>query len=248
MFDSIGVNPDREANKRRAGAALLTVCVTGAVGAALAIATWCAVGEIVGPVVAEPPMVFLEPDNSEVEPLFAPPPPAISRGVRSEATTAATPVTDVPTAIVPLAAPPPDKLAEAGGDPNGKEEGRPDGVIDGKGAQIADKYCQGDACGGTSDGGGGVRVFHHTDLELRRQPPPSYPAEAEALGLGETRCVATVRIDAGGVPYSVVVSGCPDAFHAETVASLMKWRWYPPRAGKIATRAQTQIAVTYKLR
>ncbi len=244
MFDSIGVNPDQEVGRRRAVALFLTA---GALGAVLAVAAFIAVPHPPKPLAVDEGFEVAMIDPPEPEPLFAPPPPAISRGVRSE-TTAATPVTDTPSEPTTLADPPPDKIAEASGDPNGKEEGRPDGVVDGKGTQIADKYCQGDACGGTGDGGGGVRVFHHTDLEIRRQPIPSYPAEAEALGLGEARCIATVRMDTGGVPYSVTVTGCPDAFHAETVASLMKWRWYPPRAGKIATRAQTQIAVTYKLR
>ena len=98
--------------------------------------------------------------------------------------------------------------------------------------------------GGT---GTGAKVFHHSELEVRQRKQPTYPEAARELNLGDQRCKARVFIDERGVPYDVIVEACPQAFHSETKRALLQWRWYSPRDGREKVKAQTIIAVTYKL-
>jgi Gram-negative bacterial TonB protein C-terminal len=56
-----------------------------------------------------------------------------------------------------------------------------------------------------------------------------------------------VLIDTEGVPYDATVDGCPKVFHDAAREGILKWRWYPVRDGKDKVRAQTTIAVIYKL-
>jgi hypothetical protein len=45
----------------------------------------------------------------------------------------------------------------------------------------------------------------------------------------------------------VSVETCPKVFHEATKEALLKWRWYSPKDGKTKCKAQTTIAVIYKL-
>jgi outer membrane biosynthesis protein TonB len=90
-------------------------------------------------------------------------------------------------------------------------------------------------------------VFHHSELEVKKRLNPEYPEAARALSLGDQRCLAKVFIDEEGVPYDVQVESCPKVFFEDTKQAILKWRWYPPKDGKNRVKAQTTIAVTYKL-
>ncbi|HHO50657.1 MAG TPA: hypothetical protein ENK18_07220, partial [Deltaproteobacteria bacterium] len=126
------------------------------------------------------------------------------------------------------------------GDPAGVEGGVEGGVAGGVHGGV-----EGGVVGGTGDG---VRVFHHSELEAKKRVQPRYPDAARDLNLGTQRCKARVFIDESGVPYDVRVESCPQAFHPETKAALLKWRWYPPRDGRNKIKAQTIIAVTYQMK
>ena len=95
---------------------------------------------------------------------------------------------------------------------------------------------------------GGVKVFHHSELEVKRRIDPEYPEAAKQQQLGEVRCLVKVFMDEDGVPYQAMVDGCPDAFHTSAKEAILKWRWYPPKDGKVKVKAQTTIAITYKLK
>lgn len=62
------------------------------------------------------------------------------------------------------------------------------------------------------------------ELVVERQVAPTYPD-----GVGPTAepvsCVAAVRIGGDGVPLSIQVSDCPDAFAVQTHRALSAWRW-----------------------
>ena len=68
------------------------------------------------------------------------------------------------------------------------------------------------------------------------------------MNLGDQVCKARVFIDEKGVPYDVKVEDCPKVFHAATRAAMLKWRWYPPKAGREKVKAQVVIGIRYKLR
>lgn len=78
-------------------------------------------------------------------------------------------------------------------------------------------------------------------LEVKRRKAPRFPREARAKGLQEASCQAIVQVDVEGVPTSVEVTACDEAFHAATVKALMRWRFDPlrvdgaPQPGVMAT-------------
>jgi len=90
-------------------------------------------------------------------------------------------------------------------------------------------------------------VFHHSELEVKKRVAAIYPTHAETH-LGDQRCLAVVQIEETGVPTSVDVLDCPEVFHASTIASVMKWRWYPPKDGGQKVKAQTTVTVKYTKR
>jgi outer membrane biosynthesis protein TonB len=91
-----------------------------------------------------------------------------------------------------------------------------------------------------------MRIFHHSELELKRKVNPSYPMGAEAAGHGTVRCRVTISIDERGVPFEVQAQDCPEVFHAPTEQAVLKWRWYPPRAGQETVKARTTLQVQFK--
>lgn len=68
------------------------------------------------------------------------------------------------------------------------------------------------------------------------------------MNLGDQRCKVKVKIDESGTPYDVIISDCPEVFHAEAKQAILKWRWYPPKRNKQKVKAQTLIAVLFKAR
>jgi protein TonB len=125
------------------------------------------------------------------------------------------------------------------GDPAGVEGGVEGGVAGGVVGGVIGGVLGGDL--------NGVKVFHHSELEVKKRIEPEYPESAKALNLGEQRCLVKVFMDEEGVPYEAMVDGCPEAFRPSAKEAIMKWRWYPPKDGKNKVKAQTTIAITYKL-
>jgi hypothetical protein len=92
-----------------------------------------------------------------------------------------------------------------------------------------------------------ARGVHHAELEMKKWVQPDYPREAK--GLGDVKCVATVRIDAFGVPEEVTVaSDCPTVLQPIVRDAILEWRWYPPKDGKQRVAAEATIAVQFVAR
>lgn len=239
MFDSLVAVSDHEAGRRNAVSFALTSSLVGAgIGGFLLGTVLWATNAPPAPVV-EAPMVFLEepPAAGGGDPLpalpaapKAPPSKDVEPPDDVRDLTAAPPE-DAPVAS-PSAAPVP---TGGGGTGEGPGDGPGEGPGDGPGARS-----------GTGDGDG-VHYFDHEALGVRRQVIPDYPEAARALQLGKQRCLASVSIDAEGVPYAVEVTGCPVAFHRATEEGILKWRWYPPKVGKARVAARTTIAIVYRL-
>jgi hypothetical protein len=144
---------------------------------------------------------------------------------------------DDPAPLTPVV---PDKVVGQAGDPEGDDHGAVNGKPGGKplGTGTGD---------GDGPGGGGVKRIEFGDLEVKRRFEPIYPAAAKSMGLGDVRCDAVVRISSEGVPTEVTVRGCPEVFHAETREALLRWRFYPVRAGKTPVSTMTSFSVAYRL-
>ena len=105
----------------------------------------------------------------------------------------------------------------------------------------------GGVVGGVRAGSGpreGIRVFHHSELKVKKRVRVPYPEEALAMKLGTQRCMARVFIGSNGVPEEVVVDKCPRVFHAPVRERVLRWRWRPPTDGVKRIAAQTAIAIT----
>lgn len=246
MFDTVGRTNDDEATKRSLTSLLITSLLCGATSAFV-------IGFGAMTVVTAKPVVPPDDDDfTEYVPvdlmpqIDAPPPPAA----------AAAPA---PTPEVDPIVPEPDELDERirdlspvvplplrdqprpigalggvdGGEDGGQTGGRVGGVPDGTG-------------GHPLGGGGGIRRFHHNDLQTRSKPTPRYPRAAEQQGFGNQACSVDVSIDEKGIPFRVEVSGCPDVFAAETRKAILRWRWYAPKDGRDKIKARTTLRVVYK--
>lgn len=105
-------------------------------------------------------------------------------------------------------------VADAGGGPGGGGGGDGEGREDGSG----------------TDGGGGIRAVHWTQVQVKSRVLPSFPEAARALGYTESQdCVVRLTIDSRGVPVSALSSSCPTPFLATARAAAMKWRFHPAR-------------------
>ncbi|MCB9695027.1 MAG: energy transducer TonB [Alphaproteobacteria bacterium] len=124
---------------------------------------------------------------------------------------------------------------------DGVKDGQEGGVIGGVKDGVKDGVV-----GGQLDGG--LRVFHHSELEVKKRKLPEYPDEATSMNLGDQRCKVKVKIDEKGVPYEAEVTDCPKVFHQVAREAILEWRWYPPKADKAKVKAQTLIAVMFKAR
>src|SRR6185503_11539683 len=80
---------------------------------------------------------------------------------------------------------------------------------------------------------------------LSKGPPPAYPVAATGFGYGAVTCVATVSINDAGVPYNVLVSGCPAVFAEPTREAVRGWRWTPPTKNGVPTASQTVEEVAF---
>ena len=246
MFDNIGKDLDEEANKRRAASLGITVFGLAAItGITVGITAWTA-AEVLLDTDLEAEMVeLLEEAIDELAPPPPPPPPPPPAAAPDEEEEEE--VTE----------PEPDEMVEEVEElkeevkeeiksdikPQGVEGGKEGGV---EGGQVGG--VDGGIVGGELGGKlGGVRVFHHSELEVKKRVNPRYPESAKSLQLGDQRCLVKVFIDEKGIPFDAVVEKCPKVFHAGTKEAILRWRWYPPKDGKNKIKAQTTIAVTYKL-
>ena len=92
---------------------------------------------------------------------------------------------------------------------------------------------------------GGVRVFHHSEVKVKRRVQPRYPPAAQDLNLGDVVCRVNVFIDEKGVPYDIEPQNCPKVFHQEVKDALYKWRWYPAKVEGKAVKGQFLMAIKF---
>jgi outer membrane biosynthesis protein TonB len=254
MFDTVGKNNDEEATKRSLASLLITTVLLGAgaaffvgYGAMKVVETVQAVqtsDDMVEVILEDPGM-----DEAPPPPPPPPPPPAAADDAEEEdedEDEEPTNETDemveevkelkeeVKTEIKSVERPKGVKDGVEGGVEGGVVGGVKDGVKDG-------------VVGGQLDGGG-IRMFHHSELEVKARKLPRYPEAAEAMNLGDQRCKVRVKIDEKGIPFEARVEGCPKVFHDEAREAILKWKWYPPKNGKTKVKAQTTIAVMFKSR
>jgi protein TonB len=238
VFDYVGRNPDEEAGRRRAASVAITTLGLAAIaGVVIGVSAWTA-AKVVQVVIADAELVevLIEKEEFAPPPPPPPPPPAASEAQDEDA--------DDPDEMTEEIKDLTDEVKdEVKSDTQKEAAGDPDGQVGGVAGGVA-----GGVVGGVLDGRlGSARVLHHSELEFKKQVMPNYPKEAEALNLGTQRCVVKVWIDETGTPFEVRVDACPEVFHAETRQAVMGWRWYPPKAGKEKTSAQTTIGVTFKM-
>jgi protein TonB len=239
VFENVGRDPDKEGGKRRAVSLVLTILlIGGGVGVSAGLAYYTAT-EVLPDIIEDLELVELVEIAEEAmeEEAPPPPPPPPPPGPEEEIDEDSE------------EAPQPDEMVEDVKDLEDKVEdrvaadkGRPPGDTDGQiGGEI------GGVAGGVV-GGTGARVMHHSEVEVKKRVDPSYPKAARDANLGDQRCLVKVSIGEDGVPYDVKVENCPKVFHAATIESIMKWRWYPPKVGKQKVKAQITIGVNYKVR
>jgi periplasmic protein TonB len=245
MFDNIGKSLDEEANKRQAASFALTLAMLG-LGTAVfvGITMWTAAQVVQNTDLLDDMVELIEEEimQDDAPPPPPPPPPPAAASASEEED-----VEDDPDEMVEEIKELTEEVKE-----EVKSEARPAGVEGGVEGGVAGGVVggvQGGVIGGVVGGqlGAGVKVFHSSELEVKKKVQPEYPDAARELSLGDQRCLVKVLIDEEGVPYDVRVESCPKVFEAVTREAMLKWRWYPPRDGKNKVRAQTTIAITYKL-
>lgn len=247
MFDNIGKNPDEEAARRSVASMLITAGIFAASAGAIAFATYQVAGDEILEILEDVEMVELETDEGDdlAPPPPPPPPPGPSQPEEEEEEE------DEPEDV-------PDEMSEeveeleeqvkeevqAQTAPKGQDGGVEGGVEGGVVGGV-----QGGVIGGVVGGtGSGVKVFHHSELEVRRRIDPIYPQIARDMSLGSERCLVTVFIDETGKPYQAMVAKCDNVFHDSAKTAILKWRWYPPRDGRQKVKARTTVGVTYRLK
>lgn len=70
------------------------------------------------------------------------------------------------------------------------------------------------------------------DVKSKVFVQPSYPANAQSMGLGDQSCRVTIVLDDRGVPDNVNVEVCPIVFHEEIRRAVRQSRWAPYRVDK----------------
>lgn len=245
MFDSVGKTIDPDAGRRRVYSASLTLLLLGTtVGGGFAYVAWQAARIVYQEIVPDDDMVEIEMVEEQPEELEAPPPPPMQQagGLADEPEPDEPPPTPVAEEMqeeveqldehveekVSSQAGNPDADPNAMGTADGDPNGKPDGVRDGTGT--------------------GPRVFHHSEVTIKRQVTPVYPEEAKDLNMGDVTCRVRIFIDTEGVPYDIVFESCPKPFHQSATEALQKWRWYPARMGGEKVAAQFVMVFKYTLK
>jgi outer membrane biosynthesis protein TonB len=244
MFDSVGKNLDEDAAKRSAQSALIASVLVAAVASAVVCAGLWKVKQVVLDENTEPEIVEIQleeeaPDIAAPPP--PPPPPAASAPVEEEEEVV--PNSDDMVEDVKKLDEEIDKAMKSDVTPPGEDGGSDGGEANGVTNGSVGGETNGDING---QFGGGPRVVHYSQVEVKKRVEPTYPAAARGLGLGEQRCKVTVDIDAEGVPTRVAIDGCPKVFHPETEQAIYKWRWYPFKSEGVKAAAQFTIMVKYR--
>lgn len=248
MFDGVGRNRDEEATKRSAQS-LVATTLLGFVGT-------CVAGAVIVATAVPPVDSSAVEDYSDVvefviqqqepEALQLPAPPrAIKRAAPDIETEVAPVEPDVEREITPLTEVVDPVVAEAGG-------GSPDGDIDGDptsthvGTPGTGTTDCGEDCGGPPTGG--PMAIHWTEVQAKRRVAPEYPDQARDMDLGEVSCKVLMTIDERGRTTGVQMKSCPAVFHKSAEQALMKWTFYPAKAGGKSVPAQFLLSIRYKLR
>lgn len=239
MFENVGRDPDKDGGKRRALSMFLTIVLLGAGAGVSAGIAYFTVTEVIPEIMEEVELIELvevaeEEDIEDAPPPPPPPPPPGPEEEIDEESDAEPTPDEMVEEVKDLDEKVEDKVATDKGRPPGDPAGEIGGEIGGQ---------EGGKVGGT-----GVRVMHHSEVEVKKRVDPEYPKAARDANLGDQRCLVKVKIDEAGTPYDVQVENCPKVFHTATIESIMKWRWYPPKVGKDKVKAQITIGVNYKVR
>ena len=245
MFDSVGRSLDDGAAARQAASAgivgLLGLLTAGSIVLA---GVWTVKAAIVEAVGGEDLVVFELAAEMLTPEMPPPPPPAASAAVVASDDDAPDESEEMIEQVKALD-PEIDAAIEEARGPADEGAGEAEGVAGGVPGGVP-----GGDPNGEPEGRLGARdrptVFHHTRLEVKRRVEPRYPSAARGLGLGDQRCRTTVRIGDDGVPYEIDVAGCPNLFHDEVRASILRWRWYPGRDGAAKVAAQTTIMIVFR--
>lgn len=243
MFDSVGRNIDDEALKRQAQSVGIATLIAGLVGGIAIVGTLYKVKEIVTAPVVD--MEIVEAELPEAEDLVAPPPPPPpppSGGAQDEEEDETTPT--------PEEMQDPQELKQeikeeikSDSKPAGVEGGVEGGVAGGVVGGV-----QGGVVGGVLGGqlgASGIKVVHHSQIDWKKEPAPTYPKAALGMGLGDQLCKTTITINTEGVPTDAKVDGCPPVFFEGTKSAVFAARAYPPKANGIKVPVQTVIVFRY---
>jgi hypothetical protein len=251
MFERVGGVADEDAGRRHAVSLALTATLGGAAigGFLLGTLSWAVVAAPAGPGASDEQMVYLD---LPVEPAAASPLPPVPVAV-PPAAAAPDPPAEIDGAAEPEPTPTPG--LSSGGPTPGLSSGGPTagsgsegGGADAAAASVAGVVDESDGAALTGDCKDCATSSTPSEgAVVRKMVQPEYPAAARALGLADQRCTVRVEVDERGVPDSVEVEGCPEAFHQATREGVLQWRWYPSRAAGVPSRAAATVAVTYRL-
>jgi outer membrane biosynthesis protein TonB len=89
----------------------------------------------------------------------------------------------------------------------------------------------------------GPPVVHRSLVQFKLSPKSVYPEGQRDAG--EITCLATVVIDKKGLPQSVSVSRCPDAFAESTRTAVMKARFEPPMVDGQSSDVTTTLPIKF---
>ncbi|MBN2799355.1 MAG: energy transducer TonB [Deltaproteobacteria bacterium] len=252
MFDSVGKNIDEEQRKRQAWTLGLMLLLGGLAGVTtVGLGAFTATKMILEQVAESDDMIEVVIEEAEADlapppPPPPPPPPAAADEPEEEEEPDEEPDKVNPDEMVEdvqdLEEDPSDKMQseiKPAGVQGGVEGGVEGGVVGG---------VMGGIVGGELGGQLGPRVFHHSEVQVKRRVVPEYPAAAKDLNLGDVDCKARVFIDEEGTPFDIQFEACPRVFHQSTRDAIMKWRWYPAKVNREKVQAQFIINVKYKLK
>ena len=239
MFDSVGRDLDREAGRRRALSALITLTLLGTLGGAAGLYGAFIVGHAVVAVLDTEPMLEATLEGEVLPDSAPPPPPPAAAGVRREKAETPEPT---PTDAVAALDDQVDETVKGQVPPSGDVEGVDGGSANGEGDEIG---------GGNGDGpgtaSGSITILRTSELRWKRAPTPTYPDAARELNLPETTCKAVITFDEQGTPYEVTFQACPTVFQEAARTAILNSRMYPEKRAGVAIRGRFTLKLVFKL-